>query len=190
MFRKISLGSLGLWVGGTLTLIGFIAYFGLNNATLNLVGFFYGFPLLLGGLALKSSELTPVPFTQPTPPEVLTLRQQQATAIQKQVREDLDRYRYGQKAHFEQALAYLGLSPSDEVRPVVTGMREAAIDHAYALILEFDSPAIPLATWQQQQEKMDRFFGAGVRVAVSQPASDRIELSLIATPETSNPACS
>ncbi|WP_448564952.1 DUF2854 domain-containing protein [Trichothermofontia sp.] len=184
MFRKISLGSLGLWVGGTLTLIGFIAYFGLDNATLNLVGFFYGFPLLLGGLALKFSELKPVPFTQPTSPDVLALRQKQATAIQNQVREDLDRYRYGQKAHFDKALAYLGLSPSDAARPVVTGMRETAIDNAYALILEFDSPAIPLATWRQKQEKLASFFGAGVRVAVAQPADERIELSLIATPDT------
>lgn len=182
MFRKISLGSLGLWVGGTLTLVGFIAYFGLDNATLNLVGFFYGFPLLLGGLALKSSELTPVPFSQPTTAAVLALREAQATPIQKQVREDLDRYRYGQKAHFDRALAYLGLSPSDEARPVVTAMRETAIDDAYALILEFDSPQIPLATWQQKQEKLTSFFGAGVRVAVAQPATDRIELSLIATP--------
>jgi len=182
MFRKLSLGSLGLWVGGTLTLVGFIAYFGLDNATLNLVGFFYGFPLLLGGLALKSSELKPIPFTEPTSPTVLALRQEQATAIQKQVREDLDRYRYGQKAHFDKALAYLGLSPSDEARPVVTGMREVAVDNAYALILEFDSPEIPLATWQQKQDKMGSFFGAGVRVAITQPADDRVELSLIATP--------
>jgi len=64
MFGKISLGTLGLTVGSILTIMGFIAY-GFDNATLNLVGFFYGFPLLLGGLALKANELQPIPFSEP-----------------------------------------------------------------------------------------------------------------------------
>ena len=67
MLGKISLGTLGLTIGGILTIIGFVAYAD-NNATLNLVGFFYGIPLLLGGLALKANELKPVPFTQTTSP--------------------------------------------------------------------------------------------------------------------------
>ncbi len=47
MLRQTSLGMLGLSVGGILTLVGFVAYF-TNQATLNLAGFFYGIPLLLG----------------------------------------------------------------------------------------------------------------------------------------------
>ena len=62
MLRKTSLASLGLTLGGILTLVGFIAY-ATGNATLNLAGFFYGIPLLLGGLALKASELKPIPFS-------------------------------------------------------------------------------------------------------------------------------
>ncbi|MFN6392819.1 MAG: DUF2854 domain-containing protein, partial [Aphanizomenon sp.] len=50
MLGGISLGTVGLTIGSILTITGFIAYFA-DNATLNLVGFFYGFPLLLGGLA-------------------------------------------------------------------------------------------------------------------------------------------
>ena len=30
-----------------------------------------GTPILLGGLALKASELKPIPFSQPTAPEIL-----------------------------------------------------------------------------------------------------------------------
>ena len=78
MLRKIPLAAVGLTVGGILTIVGFYAYaVGMN--TLNLAGFFYGIPLLLGGLALKASELKPVPYTQATTPEVKELRSQ-ATA--------------------------------------------------------------------------------------------------------------
>lgn len=96
MLRQTSFGTLGLILGGVLTVVGFTAYFG-GNATLNLVGFFYGIPLFLGGLALKAAELKPVPVSQPTTAETLALRQQQATATQNQIRRDITRYRYAQK---------------------------------------------------------------------------------------------
>lgn len=178
MLRQISLGTLGLSVGGILTLVGFVAY-AADNATLNLVGFFYGFPLLLGGLALKANELKPIPFSQPTPPSVLVLRQQQATVTQNKIRKDVTRYCYGQNAHLDGALSYLGLSPSDDERPVLTGLRETEIDGAYALILEFDSPSIELSEWQQKQEKMTKYFGPGIKVIIKQLADSQIELTLI-----------
>lgn len=181
MFGQFSLGKLGLVAGGILTLVGFGAYF-TGNATLNLIGFFYGIPLLLGGLALKAAELKPVPFTQPTSPQVLTLRDTQATATQTQIRNDVTRYRYGQAAHLDSSLSHLGLSPTSEERPALVGLREVETEGAYTLVLEFQSPLIPLATWQQKQEKMTTFFGPGVDVTVTQPQDDRIELSLISTP--------
>lgn len=181
MLRQTSLGSVGLTIGSILTVIGFIAYFG-DNPTLNLIGFFYGIPLLLGGLALKSAELVPTPYSEPTAPEVLALREQQATETQNQVRKDVTRYRYGQEAHLDSSLSFLGLRPSDEERPVLTGLREAAVDGSYALILEFDSPLISLETWQKKQDKLDRFFGEGVQVRLAQPASEQIEVAVIAAP--------
>lgn len=59
MLGSVSLGTLGLIVGALLTGVGVVAY-AAGNATLNLAGFFYGVPLLLGGLALKAAELKPV----------------------------------------------------------------------------------------------------------------------------------
>jgi hypothetical protein len=44
MLRQTSLGTLGLCVGGVLAIAGFVA-FATGNATLNLVGFFYGIPI-------------------------------------------------------------------------------------------------------------------------------------------------
>jgi Protein of unknown function (DUF2854) len=185
MFRRISLGKLGLTVGGILTVVGFVAYF-VENATLNLVGFFYGIPILLGGLALTASELKPVPCPQPSP-LVLALREQQATATQNQIRQDVTRYRYGQRAHLDSSLSHLGLSPSDEERPLLTAVRETEVEGAYALILDFESPLIDFATWQKKQDKMTQFFGPGLRVDLKQLAEEEIELALISTPEAVSP---
>ncbi len=183
MLRQTSLGTLGLCIGGVLFVVGLTAYFFTDNATLNLVGFFYGIPLLLGGLALKASELKPVTLSQPTTSQVLALRQQQATITQNQIRQDITRYRYGQAAHLDTSLSHLGLSPTDEERPKIKGLRETEIEGTYALILEFDSPLIPLEVWQQKHQKMTGFFGPGVKVAVTQPGEDEIELALITTPK-------
>jgi hypothetical protein len=190
MLRQTSLGKLGLIVGGVLTIVGFWAYF-TGNATLNLVGFFYGIPLLLGGMALKVTELRPVPLSQPTSDKVLALREQQATATQTQIRNDVTRYRYGLAAHLDLALNHLGLSPTDEERPQLTGLREVEMNGAYTLVLEFDSPDISIATWQKKQEKMTAFFGPKVEVAVSQPNPDevpgKVEVALISTVNRPDP---
>ncbi len=183
MLRKIRLAKLALILGGLLTLTGFTAY-ALDYATLNLVGFFYGIPLLLGGLALKASELLPVPFSKPTSPEVLALREEQASVAQAKIRKDVTRYRYGQEAHLDESLDKLGLSPSDEERPILEAIRETTIDGAYTLILEFESEYVPLETWKNKQEKMEKYFGPGVHITFSQPAEDRIEVALIRTPDS------
>ncbi|MFS0517853.1 DUF2854 domain-containing protein [Nostoc sp. UIC 10607] len=182
MLRQISLGTIGLTIGGILTIIGFVAYAG-NNATLNLVGFFYGIPLLLGGLALKANELKPVPQT--TSPSALILREQQATDTQNKIRKDITRYCYGQDAHLDTTLSFLGLSPTDQERPTVTGLREEEVNGSYALILEFDSPLIPIDVWQKKQEKMTNYFGPGLEIKITQPSENTIELALINTQKES-----
>lgn len=181
LIRRIPLGPTLISIGGLLTLIGFGAY-AVDNATLNLAGFFYGVPLLLGGLALKSSELRPVPLADPEP-EMLKLRQTQETPIQKQIRQDVTRFRYGQEAHLDLALEKLGMSPTDEERPILKGLREEAIDGNYTLVLEFYTPLMPLATWQEKQDKITRFFGPGIETTITPTSEEELELALIvATP--------
>ena len=182
LLRQTSLGTLGLSVGGILTLVGFGAY-ATGNATLNLVGFFYGIPILLGGLALKAAELKPVRFSQPTPESVLKLRELQATSTQNQIREDVTRYRYGQEAHLDSSLESLGLSPTDEERPLLVGLQETEVDGAYTLVLEFESPLISFETWQQKREKLEKFFGPGIRVNLTQPEENCVDVALITTPQ-------
>jgi hypothetical protein len=178
MLRRISLAQLGLVVGGIITVIGFVAYFA-DYATLNLAGFFYGIPILLGGLALKAAELKPIPFSQPTSEAVLALREQQATETQNQVRLDVTRYRYGESAHLIEAIERLGLGASDEDHPTLVSLREQAIDGAYALILEFDSPFVSMEEWKEKQEKIARFFGPHIRVTVAQTEEETVDLALI-----------
>jgi hypothetical protein len=187
MLRQTPLGMLGLTIGGILTVIGFVAYF-VDNATLNLVGFFYGIPLLLGGLALKAAELAPAPYMQPTAGVVQTLRDQQATSTQNQIRKDVTRYRYGQRTHLDSSLQALGLSPTDEECPTLIGLQETETAGAYTLLLRFDSPLIPFETWQQKQDKLTSFFGPGIRAVVTQPAPEQVDLALIATSQVPQPA--
>jgi len=180
MLGSFSLGSLGLIVGSVLTVVGLVAY-ATGNATLNLAGFFYGVPLLLGGLALKAAELKPVPYREPPTAAVIAARAQ-ATPTQTQIRKDVTRYRYGQEAHLDSTLASLGLSPSDAARPVLVAIAETLTDGAYTLILGFASPAIPLAVWQSKQAKMETFFGPHIAVEVQALDADRIAVALIRQP--------
>ncbi len=178
MFRKISLAALGLSVGSVLTIIGIVAYV-TGNATLNLAGLFYGVPILLGGLALKASELVPIPYIESTTPEILALREEQATSTQNQLRQDVTRYRYGQEAHLDEALERIGLSPSDADRPNLIGIQETAVEGAYTLMLLFDSPFISLEQWQEKQTKIEKFFGPDIKANITQPEENYINLSLI-----------
>jgi hypothetical protein len=181
MFGKISLGSVGLVVGGILSVIGFAAY-GFGNATLNLAGMFYGIPILLGGLALKASELKPTPYSKPVNAEIIALREAQATEIQQQIRKDVTRYRYGQDCHLDDSLERFGLSPTDEERPALHHIREESHDGNYALVLEFYSPLFSLEEWQKRQEKIERFFGPNISLAIAQPQENEIEVALIKVP--------
>jgi hypothetical protein len=179
MFGQIPLSLILINVGGLLTLVGFFAY-ATANPTFNLIGFFYGAPLLLGGLALKSAELKPVPFTETTTANLVKLRENQATPTLNQIRKDVTRYRYGQEAHLDLALEKLGLSPTDDERPVLIGLQETEIDNAYALVLEFYSPLISIDTWQAKREKIARFFGPGIDAKISFDAEkEQVDLALI-----------
>ena len=180
MFKKISLGSVGLTVGGVLAVVGMIAYT-VGNSTLSLVGLFYGVPILLGGAALKSSEVEPVPILQENSEAILKLRKDQETSTQKKLREDVSRYRYGIEAHLDEVLEKLGMSPTDEERPVLSGLYEEMGEHgAYRLVLRFDSPLISFETWEQKQDKLTKFFGPGITAEVDQLENKAIALKLTA----------
>jgi hypothetical protein len=178
MLSKISLASVVLFLGISLSTMGTIAYIA-DNATLNLGGFFYGFPLVLGGLAFKITELKPILPSQEISPEILALREAHATPTQLQIRRDINRYRYGQEAHLDEALAKVGLSPSDEERPLLIAFRETAIEEAYTLVLEFYSPGLGWDVWEKRREKIERFFGPGIKVTLEQPQDEKVDVFMV-----------
>jgi Protein of unknown function (DUF2854) len=182
ILQRIPLALVAIIVGGILTVVGIAAYF-LDYATLNLAGFFYGIPLFLGGLAFRVTEVKPVPIVTPATPEIEALRPTQATATQQQILQSVTIYRYGQKAHMDETLAHLGLSPIEKQRPSLVGIREGIVDNAYALVLMFESDFVPYAEWQKRETKMNAFFGPGVRVAMANPEEGYVQLSIISTPE-------
>lgn len=182
MFKlnKISLASVGLYIGGILFVLGFWAY-AKGNSTLNLVGFFYGFPILLGGFAFKSSEVTPIPIIIPESATVLAVRKVVETPTQKQLRKDVTRYRYGIKAHLDEILEKLGMSPTDEERPLLVGLYEELSQDeenkgAYSLVLRFRSPLMSFEFWQEKQDKLTRFFGPGIIAVVTELENKEVDL--------------
>ncbi|MGD1902563.1 MAG: DUF2854 domain-containing protein [Geitlerinemataceae cyanobacterium] len=180
MLRKISLGSVAFYLGLTITLVGFWAYF-TDRATLNLAGFFYGIPILLIGIALRTAQLKPVPYSEPTADNVAAVRDRYATETQSQIRDDVTRFRYAQEAHLIESFESLGMSPTDEERPLLTSIREALTDGAYTLVLEFDSPLMELDVWLAKQDKMAEFFGPDIRIEIQQPEEEYVDLLLIST---------
>jgi hypothetical protein len=62
------------------------------------------------------------------------------------------------------------------------GIREEELHHAYALVLEFDSPMVSFETWEEKRDKMERFFGPGLKVELSKLEDDRVDVALIAAP--------
>ncbi|NER80526.1 MAG: DUF2854 domain-containing protein, partial [Leptolyngbya sp. SIO1D8] len=99
------------------------------------------------------------------------------------------RYRYGQEAHLDEVLERLGLAPSDDERPELVGVREESTDGSYALILEFDSPYVPLTKWLEKQAKIETFFGPDIRAEIVEPTEKKVDLALIAisTPTPAEP---
>lgn len=75
---------------------GFGAYFTLLPGTdLSSILLIYGFPISILGFALNYAQLPPVPCK--TTKAAFDLRASQMTDIQKQVREDTTRFRYGSR---------------------------------------------------------------------------------------------
>jgi len=181
MNALFSPGSLVTVAGAILTVIGSIAYLG-DNANLSLPTIFYGIPILLGGLALKSSELPPP--RRLTPAERFrTVREQQENADLKRLLADLMRWRYGQKAHLESSLEALKLWDEDSP-PQLLSVAECDDQGRYGLDLTFDCGAVAPERWQDQSARLGRFFGPGLEAQIDLLGRNSLKLSLRRTPST------
>jgi hypothetical protein len=169
-------GSLLTILGAVLTVVGTIAY-ATDSPNISLAGVFYGIPLLLGGLALKSSELPPA--ARLTPPERFrSLRGQVASEPLSTLLKDVTRWRYGQKAHLESSLEALKLWDDDQP-PELLSVAELERHGSYGLILRFRSPGVPYERWLAKQDRLGRFFGPGLVAELDQRGTDEFDLSLV-----------
>ena len=171
----LSPGSLVTIAGGVLTVVGAVAY-GTGAANLSLPTIFYGIPILLGGLALKSSELPPA--KRVTPKAQLKGEREAATPELGKLLGDVTRWRYGQKAHLESSLESLKLWDEDNP-PQLEEIEELHSADGYGLRLRFQPNAVPLEQWQNKRERLGRFFAKGVRAELNALEDDRFDLMLL-----------
>ncbi len=181
MKALFSPGSLVTVAGAVLTVIGSIAYLG-DNANLSLPTIFYGIPILLGGLALKSSELPP-PQRLTSPEQFREQRERPESADLKRLLSDVNRWRYGQKAHLESSLEALKLWDEDNP-PQLLSVAETGVQDRYGLELTFACGAVSPQRWQDQRERLGRFFGSGLSATLEDSGSDQLRLSLTTIPTT------
>ena len=176
MLSIASPGSLVTIAGVSLSAIGWIGY-ATGNPNLSLPTIFYGIPILLGGLALKSSELPPAELL-PADAAVLELRQAPASQTLRKLVKDVTRWRYGQKAHLESSLEALKLWDED-APPQLLSVAERAEAGGYGVALRFRTEGVPFSRWQEKQDRLGRFFDKGLQARLSQPAPGELLLELL-----------
>ncbi|MEC7248293.1 MAG: DUF2854 domain-containing protein [Cyanobacteriota bacterium] len=175
MTDLLSPGSLVTIAGGVLTVVGAVAY-GTGNANLSLPTIFYGIPIFLGGLALKSSELPPARWV--TPKALLKTQREAATPELGKLLADVTRWRYGQKAHLESSLEALKLWDEDNP-PQLEEIEELSLGNSYGLRLRFSCEGVPLERWQERQERLSRFFAKGLDATITPLDGDLLDLTLL-----------
>ena len=168
-------GSLVTVAGGALTVVGAIAY-ATGSANLSLPTIFYGIPILLGGLALKSSELPPA--RRITPKEALKQEREQAPPELGKLLGDVTRWRYGQKAHLESSLEALKLWDEDNP-PQLLEIEELSETAGYGLRLRFALNAVAQERWNDKQDRLGRFFSKGMQAKLIPQDEEHLDLLLI-----------
>jgi glycosyltransferase involved in cell wall biosynthesis len=98
---------------------------------------------------------------------------------------DVDRWRYGQKAHLESSLEVLKLW-DEEQPPQLESVEELDCNGAYGIRLLFATGGVPFRLWQERQERLGRFFGPGLVAELDQVDNAHLRLSLL--PETAQAA--
>ena len=176
MLAIASPGSLVTLAGAALSVIGWVGY-ATSNPNLSLPTIFYGIPILLGGLALKSSELPPAELL-PAQADAVALREEASSKTLRKLVKDVTRWRYGQKAHLESSLEALKLWDEDNP-PQLEEIEELCLGNNYGLRLRFSCEGVPLERWHDRQERLSRFFAKGLEASITPLDGDRLDLTLL-----------
>ncbi len=161
--------------GAVLTVIGAIAY-GTGAANLSVPTLFYGFPIFIGGLALKTSELPPAKKVVPSK-DLAHLKDQIPPEL-KQLVGDVTRWRYGQKAHLESSLQVLQLWNEDKP-PQLLEIEELDTGKGYGVRMRFELAGVPLERWEEKKDRLSRFFAKGLDAELISICEEEIDLMLL-----------
>ena len=143
--------------GGVLAFIGMTAYF-TESVNLSVPTFFYGVPILLIGLGLKTSEIPPVTLVNRK--AFTTNRFNRPKELTELVR-DVTRWRYGIKAHLESSLESLKLWNEDNP-PQLKEVEEITKEEKNGFRMHFEINDVPFEQWVEKQERLNRFFVKGL----------------------------
>ena len=162
-------------IGGMLTVVGIIAYL-TGAANLSVPTLFYGFPIFLGGLALKTSELPPATLIN-APGSLKKAKAEGPTELIKLLG-DVTRWRYGQKVHLESSLQALKLWNEDSP-PALTEIELLETQDGYGVRLRFNIAGVPLANWEEKKERLGRFFAQNLQAELNSLSKKELDLILL-----------
>ena len=143
--------------GGALSFIGMTAFF-TEAVNLSVPTFFYGVPILLIGLALKTSEVAPVQLINKE------FFQRDKFNRPKEITElvkDVTKWRYGIQAHLESSLEALKLW-NEENPPKLLELEEITKNDRNGLRMHFEINSVPIDDWIKKQDRLNRFFAKGL----------------------------
>ncbi len=161
-------------IGAVLTVIGIMAYL-TGAANLSVPTLFYGFPIFLGGLALKTTELRPTKRIAAS--SISSARENGAPELAKVVK-DVTRWRYGQNAHLESSLIALNLW-DQENPPQLKEVEELETSFGYGIRLRFNIEGVSQSRWEEKQERLGRFFAKGMQAQLLFPNEKELDLMII-----------
>jgi len=161
--------------GAVLTVVGLTAYL-TGAANLSVPTLFYGFPIFLGGLALKTTELRPTKQIVPT--SSLTKTREAGPPELAKVVKDVTRWRYGQNVHLESSLQALNLWDQDNP-PQLLEIEELEAIGGYGLRMRFEMAGVAFERWQGQQERLGRFFAKGLQAHLLSPQEGVLDLMIV-----------
>ena len=183
MNALLSPGSIITISGASLSVIGLLAYFA-NATNLSVPTFFYGVPILLIGLSLKTVELPPAKKLV----DSTSLNSEKSTKSPEllKVVKDVTGWKYGPAAHLESSLKVLKLWDIDNP-PKLQEVEELFTEKGYGIRLRFELAGVSLERWEEKQDRLSRFFAKGLKADLISPSSGVLDLVLTPQSTTQEP---
>ena len=182
MNKLLSPGNLITIGGASLSLIGLTAYF--TDATnLSVPTFFYGVPIFLIGISLKTTEVPPA-LRLVAATKFASERNKAPAELNKLIK-DVTRWRYGQSCQLESSLRVLKLWDIDNP-PQLIEIEELVKDGNYGIRMRFKMAGVPLERWNNKKERLGRFFAKGLCAELFCPSPSEIDLTLLPPKQEEN----